>query len=136
VRIVETWIDALDASLPPLKNFILPAGGRASAALHVARATCRRAERQVVRVAAADASSSAVPAAVLAYCNRLSDFLFVAARYAAHVDGCPDVIYRPCAASTVSANVSYSTSAASASTATSTSLSSSSSPVQVKDKSG
>ena len=74
---LETEIDAWDKNLAPLKTFILPGGGRAGAALHVARAVSRRAERAVVALA----SVEAVPEGVLIYLNRLSTWLFVAARF-------------------------------------------------------
>lgn len=76
VERLENAIDRWEAELPALVKFILPGGTRAAAALHVARATCRRAERRAV------ALDGGVPAAVLAYLNRLSDLLFVAARLA------------------------------------------------------
>jgi cob(I)alamin adenosyltransferase len=77
IQTLEREIDALDAHLPPLKQFILPGGNRGAALLHVARSVCRRAERQVVALASAGAN---VSLAVLKYLNRLSDYLFVAAR--------------------------------------------------------
>jgi cob(I)alamin adenosyltransferase len=84
--VVEHWIDMLEEKLPPLKQFILPGGTPAAAYLHLARTVCRRAERWAVTVTAAD--SVHLHAAV--YLNRLSDFLFVAARYANHLVGLPD----------------------------------------------
>jgi cob(I)alamin adenosyltransferase len=72
---LEKTIDAWDARLPQLTNFILPGGHQAGAALHVARTVARRAERQAVGL------GDEVNPLVLAYLNRLSDFLFVAARY-------------------------------------------------------
>ncbi|MET0786155.1 MAG: cob(I)yrinic acid a,c-diamide adenosyltransferase [Paenisporosarcina sp.] len=72
---LEGWIDAWDAVLPGLTNFILPGGHPTGAALHVARTTVRRAERSAVEV------GEEVSPEVLAYLNRLSDFLFVAARF-------------------------------------------------------
>ncbi|WP_213423802.1 cob(I)yrinic acid a,c-diamide adenosyltransferase [Bhargavaea massiliensis] len=72
---LEEWIDGYDAELAPLKNFILPGGHPASAGLHYARTVVRRAER------AAILTGDHVNPDVLAYLNRLSDFLFVAARY-------------------------------------------------------
>lgn len=73
---LETEIDAWDKNLTPLKTFILPGGGRAGAALHLARAVGRRAERAAVALA----SVEAVPEGVIVYMNRLSTWLFVAAR--------------------------------------------------------
>jgi cob(I)alamin adenosyltransferase len=75
---LEAAVDALDAALPPLRAFILPSGGRAAAALHAARSVCRRAERAVVPLVRA----GDVEADVGAYLNRLSDYLFAAARTA------------------------------------------------------
>jgi cob(I)alamin adenosyltransferase len=75
---LEHTIDELEQDLPPLKTFILPGGSPEAAALHLARATCRRAERKLVALAA----SEPVRPEVLRYLNRLSDLLFVAARHA------------------------------------------------------
>jgi cob(I)alamin adenosyltransferase len=83
IESLERGIDAMEADLEPLKNFILPGGSLAAAQLHVARAVCRRAERLVV--AMGDESD------VVAYLNRLSDYLFVAARYANLKHGVTDV---------------------------------------------
>jgi cob(I)alamin adenosyltransferase len=77
---LEAAMDAWDAELPPLRQFVLPGGTRTAAALHLARCVCRRAERRVVALAA----EAEVSSALLAYLNRLSDFLFVAARVANH----------------------------------------------------
>lgn len=96
-RWLETEIDRLSKALPPLKAFILPGGSRASAVAHVARTVCRRVERRVVAVAA---SVSASPHAeelsnVLVFLNRLSDYLFVLARYCNHCQGIPDQTWFP-----------------------------------------
>jgi cob(I)alamin adenosyltransferase len=73
---IEAWIDEMEAGLEPLKSFILPGGCPAAAALHVCRTVCRRAERRVVALSATDT----VDASILVLLNRISDFLFVAAR--------------------------------------------------------
>jgi cob(I)alamin adenosyltransferase len=83
---LETQIDRMNVSLEPLRSFILPAGEPSAAALHLARAITRRAERSAV---AADARGDA-----LIYLNRLSDFLFVAAR-AVNQNGAGDVLWVP-----------------------------------------
>ena len=76
VEALETALDALNACLPPLKEFILPGGGVGAGAAHVARAVCRRAERGMVALA----REEPVNEASRRYVNRLSDYLFVAAR--------------------------------------------------------
>lgn len=76
---LEGEIDALNAELPDLMSFVLPGGTPASAALHLARTVCRRAEREAVRLVEA---GEAVSGPALRYLNRLSDFLFVAGRWA------------------------------------------------------
>ncbi len=88
---LEAAIDTWETELPPLTHFVLPGGTRTAAALHLARCTCRRAERRVVALAA----ETEVAAVVLAYLNRLSDFLFVAARVANHRAGRPEVLWEP-----------------------------------------
>lgn len=85
----ERAIDAADAELPPLRAFILPAGVPKAAALHVARAVCRRAERSVVSLA----RQGEVPELFLIYLNRLSDYLFTLARLANHRAGHGDVTW-------------------------------------------
>ena len=89
---LEKEIDQMNASLSPLKSFILPGGTPAAAALHVARTVCRRAERDMVELAALPNEPVSAPA--LKYINRLSDFLFVAGRY---VNDCgkADVLWVP-----------------------------------------
>ena len=89
---LEAAIDELNADLSPLRSFVLPGGAPAAAALHLARAICRRAERAIVALAAGDGEP--VGAAAIAYINRLSDFLFVAAR-AANDRGKADVLWVP-----------------------------------------
>jgi cob(I)alamin adenosyltransferase len=94
VERLEREIDALNASLAPLTSFVLPAGSPASAALHHARTVCRRAERAAVAFAQAEATDT--HAAALRYLNRLSDLLFVAARFA-NGRGAGDVLWAPAA---------------------------------------
>lgn len=74
---LEQWIDAMDASLPPLTQFILPGGCAEAAQLHLARTICRRGERWMVELK----QSESIGDFALPYINRLSDYLFVAARY-------------------------------------------------------
>ncbi|HJX52478.1 MAG TPA: cob(I)yrinic acid a,c-diamide adenosyltransferase [Polyangia bacterium] len=88
VTALERNIDAWTRSLPPLRAFILPGGGSAAACLQLARTVCRRAEREVVRLAVQEA----VGDAIVPYLNRLSDALFVAARYASLLGGREDVL--------------------------------------------
>ena len=76
VEALEAALDALNADLPPLKEFILPGGGVGAGAAHVARAVCRRAERSIVALA----RDAPVNEASRRYVNRLSDYLFVAGR--------------------------------------------------------
>jgi len=92
VKALEDAIDALNARLHPLRSFVLPGGTAAAGALHQARAVCRRAERAMVALAAIEGEE--VSEAALAYVNRLSDYLFVAAR-AANDFGKSDVLWTP-----------------------------------------
>jgi cob(I)alamin adenosyltransferase len=89
---LEAEIDEMNGELAPLRSFVLPGGSAGAAALHVARTVCRRAERAVVALAADP--DERVGEAVLRYLNRLSDFLFVAARYA-NDRGKGDVLWVP-----------------------------------------
>ena len=88
---LEQEIDALNARLTPLTSFILPGGSSAAAALHLARTVSRRAERRMV---ALSLEGESVGAPALQFVNRLSDFLFVAARIANN-DGASDILWRP-----------------------------------------
>jgi cob(I)alamin adenosyltransferase len=88
---IERAIDGLDADLPPLTTFVLPGGIPLAALLHVARAVCRRAERALV----AAGHVHALDPAICAYVNRLSDFLFVLARWVNHDCGVADVAWKP-----------------------------------------
>jgi cob(I)alamin adenosyltransferase len=89
---LEREIDALNADLEPLRSFVLPGGSEAAAAVHVARAVVRRAERRMVTLATAQGETVGGPA--LKYINRLSDFLFVAARHL-NRSGEGDVLWVP-----------------------------------------
>jgi len=89
---LESEIDRLNAELDPLKSFILPGGSAASAYLHLARTVCRRAERIMVELK--DQPGEDVSEPSLKYVNRLSDYLFVAGRYA-NDKGAADVLWAP-----------------------------------------
>ena len=89
---LESEIDRMNAAIPPLNSFILPGGSALAAHLHVARTICRRAERLIAELAAMEDEKVSAPA--LAYANRLSDFLFVAARRA-NDNGASDVLWVP-----------------------------------------
>jgi len=86
---IEQWIDALDATVPPLSNFVIPSGGLSCTHLNLARAVCRRAERAVVPLVQAQQ----VDAEVGRYLNRLSDFLFAASRAAAHREKQAEILW-------------------------------------------
>ena len=89
---IEDDIDALNANIPPLRSFILPGGSPAAAALHLARTIARRAERLMVGLAAKPGEK--VSPVAIEYINRVSDFLFVAAR-AVNDNGANDVLWVP-----------------------------------------
>ncbi len=91
VTALEAALDRLNTELPPLEEFILPGGGRAAAACHLARAVCRRAERALVALA----REAELNPDALRYLNRLSDLLFVCARAAARAAGEPETLWRP-----------------------------------------
>ncbi len=88
---MERWIDAADAELEPLKNFVLPGGTESAAMLHLARTVCRRAERRVVTLS----YEAHIGQDVIVYLNRLSDLLFTLARLANRRAGTPDVPWEP-----------------------------------------
>ena len=87
---LEGALNEFNAQLPPLKEFILPGGGRAAADCHMARAICRRAERRVVSLARTEQTSEHVQV----YLNRLSDLLFVLCRILARDEGGIEVLWR------------------------------------------
>ncbi len=87
---LEKWIDELDANVPALRQFILPGGSLTAAHLHVARTICRRAERLLVRFLENDICNPMI----LPFINRLSDLLFILARYENAQDGIEDIPWR------------------------------------------
>jgi cob(I)alamin adenosyltransferase len=89
---LEAEIDRLNDELAPLRSFILPGGSAGAAYLHLARTVCRRAERLIAELS--DKPDESVTPEVLKYVNRLSDFLFVAARHA-NGKGARDVLWKP-----------------------------------------
>ena len=89
--LLENWIDKLDEGVPQLNSFILPGGTEASGICHLCRTICRRAERRVITLS----GTSYVDPAVVSYLNRLSDYLFIAARYLNHVAGIKDIAWMP-----------------------------------------
>lgn len=90
VQQLERDLDELNAELPPLKEFVLPGGNRPASVCHLARSVCRRAERR----AWAAAEQHELNRELLSYLNRLSDYLFVAARTLARVGGGEEVLWR------------------------------------------
>lgn len=91
VERLESDIDSLEEDLSPLKTFILPGGTSRATALHAARTVCRRAERSVITAM----EHEEIDPMVSIYLNRLSDFLFVAARWANHAGGVADTPWMP-----------------------------------------
>jgi cob(I)alamin adenosyltransferase len=92
IQQLEQEIDRMDATLPPMKSFVLPGGHIAVSTAHIARCVCRRAERGCVRL---QDEQLFVEPLVLRYLNRLSDYLFVLARYAAHQLLVPEIPWKP-----------------------------------------
>lgn len=92
---LERAIDAMQEKLSPLSQFILPGGHESAAFAHIARTVCRRAERHVVFMAGAMTEEEKSPQIehLMIYLNRLSDFLFVLARYCNAIHGLPDVLW-------------------------------------------
>ncbi len=91
VKRLETTLDKLNADLAPLKEFILPGGAPSAAMCHLARTVCRRAERRVIHLG----NTESVSPITVKYINRLSDLLFVIARYLNTQAGHPDVLWQP-----------------------------------------
>ncbi len=90
IQRLEGWIDQSEAPLEPLKNFVLPGGSPSAAELHRARTVCRRAERRTLTAG----RSSPIRPEVVIYLNRLSDLLFVLARYENHSASIADIPWR------------------------------------------
>jgi cob(I)alamin adenosyltransferase len=86
----ELMIDSQTKKLPPLRNFILPGGGKSGSLLHEARTVCRRAERQIVSIL----EKEDVDDGVVRYMNRLSDLLFSSARYVNHMEKKKETIWK------------------------------------------
>ncbi len=91
IEVLELWMDEMEETLEPLQYFILPGGGKAATALHVARTVCRRAERSLVLLH----QTEEVRPEMIKYLNRLSDFLFVLARYVSRQQGEPEEYWNP-----------------------------------------
>lgn len=96
VRAVEAAVDRMESELPPLKSFLLPGGSPPAVWAHLARTVCRRAERRVIRLC--EGYGGRIPIHLetsVVFLNRLSDYLFVLARYANRRAGVPDVPWKP-----------------------------------------
>lgn len=91
VTLLEKAIDEMEQELPPLKNFILPGGSSRGATLHLARTVCRRAERAAVECSGEEKISNLT----IKYLNRLSDFLFVLARFENKQAGISEEVWKP-----------------------------------------
>jgi len=91
IKCLENWIDHLTGQLPPLTAFILPGGSMAASTMHVARTVCRRAERTVSMLA----EDEYIYPVIMPYLNRLSDLLFMMARYQNMQDGRDDIKWNP-----------------------------------------
>jgi cob(I)alamin adenosyltransferase len=92
ITLLEKEMDRMNETIPPMKSFILPGGHPTLSQLHITRCVCRRAERCCVRL---DQESLEVDGTILKYLNRLSDYLFVLARYAGHQMQVPEIPWKP-----------------------------------------
>jgi len=92
ITLLEQEMDRMNEAIPPMKSFILPGGHPILSQLHIARCVCRRAERCCVRL---EQESLEVEAVILKYLNRLSDYLFVLARYTGHQMGIEEIPWKP-----------------------------------------
>ena len=91
IECVERWIDDIDTQTPKIWAFVLPGGCELAAHCHVARTVCRRAERRILSLA----QEEFVDSLVLRWFNRLSDYLFIVARYLNHVNGVEELVWKP-----------------------------------------
>lgn len=87
---IEEWIDRLDEDTPKIHAFVLPGGSESAAIAHIARTVCRRAERTILRLA----DNEYVDTMLIAYINRLSDYLFILARHLNHVAGIQEITWK------------------------------------------
>lgn len=92
ITTLENEMDKMNEILPPMKSFILPRGHIAVSTLHVARCVCRRAERSCVSMLK---KNMEIDPLIIKYLNRLSDYLFVLARFTAHQTGSIEIPWRP-----------------------------------------
>lgn len=92
IVLLEREIDKMNETLPPMKSFVLPGGHIAVSATHVARCVCRRTERLCVAMLGEELF---IDPLVIKYLNRLSDYLFVLARYTGHLLGAPEIAWKP-----------------------------------------
>ena len=92
INLLEKEIDKMNETLPPMKSFIVPGGHPTISHLHIARCICRRSERCCVRL---EAENNEVAPIIIKYLNRLSDYLFVLARYTAHLLKVEDMPWKP-----------------------------------------
>lgn len=92
IELLEQAIDKMNAVLPVMKSFILPGGHTAVSSLHIARCVCRRAERICVHM---QEEKMFIEPLVIQYINRLSDYLFMLARYTGHLMGAPEIAWKP-----------------------------------------
>ncbi len=95
VALLEKEMDKMNEALPPMKHFVLPGGHITVSTLHVARCVCRRAERCCVRLEPESMSAPGVDPIILKYLNRLSDYLFVLARFTSHLLKAEEIPWKP-----------------------------------------
>ncbi len=92
VYLLEKEMDTMNETLPEMKHFILPGGSMAVSYIHITRCVCRRAERCCVKLSG---NPGHVAPLIIQYLNRLSDYLFVLARYVAHIHTIPEIVWKP-----------------------------------------